>query len=75
MKARVFTTTLGAAEAFAMEGTRRLLVHACLWALGLEDAIRPDLDVRLVGGFEPSPFGFDRHQKGVKPRDLAWPKR
>jgi hypothetical protein len=67
---RVFTTTLGASQALLQEGTRRLLVNACLWALGREDAIRADLDVSPVGEFEPTPFGFGTHTKGVRPGDL-----
>ena len=72
-RARVFVTTLGASQGFVQPGTRRLLVNASYWALGLEDAIRPDLDVSLVGTYEPTPFGFGKHKKGVKPADLAWP--
>jgi hypothetical protein len=68
--ARVFTTTMGAAEAFVAEGTRRLLVNACLWALGLEAKITPDLDVAIVGDYAPRPFGFGGHERGVRPRDL-----
>ena len=69
--ARVFTTTIGSAQAFAHEGSRRLLVNACLWALGREDAIEPDLDVSLAGDYAPSPFGFGTHRKGLRPADLA----
>ncbi|MBL8729053.1 MAG: ThuA domain-containing protein [Planctomycetes bacterium] len=70
--ARVFATTLGSSQAFLQAGTRRLLVNACLWALGREAAITPDLDVSLAGAFAPTPFGFGTHQKGVRPADLAW---
>ena len=38
---RVFTTTMGAATDLESEGTRRMLVNACFWAMGLEDKI-PD---------------------------------
>ncbi|MFY9343894.1 MAG: ThuA domain-containing protein [Planctomycetota bacterium] len=69
-QARVFTTTIGSAQAFVREGTRRLLVNACLWCVGLEAAIRPDLDVRLVGDFAPGSFGFGGHKRGVLPADL-----
>lgn len=69
---RVVTTTLGSAQAFAQEGSRRLLVNACLWALGREEAITKDLDVSLAGDFEPSAFGFHTHRKNVRPADLAW---
>lgn len=67
---RVFTTTLGAAQAFASSGTRRLLVNACLWALGREAAITENLDVSTIGVFAPSPFGFGKHRPGVTPADL-----
>lgn len=70
-KARVFTTTMGASQAFTQPGSRRLIVNACFWALGMEEAIRPDLDVALVGNYEPSRFGFGKHRVGVKPSDLA----
>jgi type 1 glutamine amidotransferase len=70
--ARVFTTTLGSSQALAQAGTRRLLVNACLWALGREAAITKDLDVSLAGAFAPTPFGFGTHQKGVRPADLRW---
>jgi type 1 glutamine amidotransferase len=69
--ARVFTTTMGAAQDFASEGLRRLLVNACFWALGLEDKIPDKTKVDVVGEFEPSPFGNNRFRKGVKPSDLA----
>jgi hypothetical protein len=71
--ARVFVTTLGSAEAFLHAGSRRLLVNACLWALGREAAIQPDLDVSLVGSYQPRPFGFDTHARSVRPIDLRWP--
>lgn len=64
---RVFTTTLGSARAFLREGSRRLLVNACYWALGLEKQIRPDSSVTIVGEFDPPPFGFGKHRRGIKP--------
>jgi type 1 glutamine amidotransferase len=68
---RVFTTTMGASQDFAFEGTRRMIVNACLWAAGLEDKIPDKTNVDLVGEFKPSPFKFGGHVKGVKPSDLA----
>lgn len=59
---RVFTSTMGCAEDFAFEGTRRLFVNGCLWAMGLEDKIPDKTDVELVGEYKPSPYGF-------KPKD------
>ncbi|MBZ0154289.1 MAG: ThuA domain-containing protein [Planctomycetes bacterium] len=71
---RVVTTTLGSAAAFAHESTRRLCVNACLWALGRDAAIRSDLDVALVGDYEPRAFGFGKHASGERPADLVWPR-
>ncbi len=67
---RVFTTTMGAATDLVAAGTRRMLVNACYWAIGLEDKIPEAANVDLVGTFEPTPFGFKTHKKGVKPADL-----
>jgi hypothetical protein len=69
--ARVFTTTMGAATDLESEGTRRLLVNAAYWAVGLEDRIPARSDVALVGEFRPLPFGFKGFKKGVKPADHA----
>lgn len=70
-RARVFTTTMGASQDFQSEGLRRLLVNACYWAVGLEDAIPPTSNVEMVGEFKASPFRHGGFQRGVKPRDLA----
>jgi len=69
--ARVFTTTMGAATDLQSAGLRRLLVNAAYWAVGLEDRITPDASVATVGPYEPRPFGFGGHKKGVKPEDHA----
>ena len=66
---RVFTTTMGAATDLQSEGLRRLLVNAAYWCVGLEQKIPPKADVAIVGKYEPSPFGFGGHRKGVKPSD------
>jgi hypothetical protein len=67
---RVFTSLYGASEDLLNEGYRRLLVNGCFWALGLEDAIQPDLKVSLVGPYHPVTFGVG-YRLGVKPSDLA----
>jgi hypothetical protein len=69
--ARVFTTTVGASQDLLSEGTRRMLVNACYWAVGLEDRIPAYSDVALVGAYKPLPFGFGGYKKGVRPADLA----
>uniref|UniRef100_A0A7C4LIQ4 ThuA-like domain-containing protein n=1 Tax=Schlesneria paludicola TaxID=360056 RepID=A0A7C4LIQ4_9PLAN len=68
--ARVFTTTMGAATDLVAEGTRRMLVNACYWALGMESQIPDRSNVELVGKFDPLPFRFDGYRRGVKPADL-----
>jgi type 1 glutamine amidotransferase len=68
--ARVFTTTMGSADDFSHEGTRRLLVNASYWALGLEEKIADRSKVDLVGTYEPSPFKHSGFKKGLKPADL-----
>jgi type 1 glutamine amidotransferase len=72
--ARVFNTTMGASQDLQSEGVRRLLVNACYWAVGLEDKIRADATVDLVGKFEPLPFKFNGFQTGVMPADHALEK-
>lgn len=69
---RVFATTMGAATDLEAEGTRRMLVNAVYWTLGLESKIpESGTDVRLVGPFDPTPFGFEGFVKGVRPGDHA----
>ncbi len=68
--ARVFTTTMGAASDMQSEGTRRMLVNATYWTLGLDDKIPDKSDVTPVGEFKPHEFGNNKFTKGVKPSDL-----
>lgn len=67
--ARVFTTTMGAAEDFLCEGFRRLVVNATFWALGMEKQISPRADVNIVGEYHPSHFSFGGYIKGRKPEN------
>jgi type 1 glutamine amidotransferase len=69
--ARVFASTIGAANDLTAEGTRRLLVNACYWAVGLEDKIPEKSNVELVGEYQPSNFKFNGFKAGVKPEDHA----
>jgi type 1 glutamine amidotransferase len=71
---RVFTTTMGASQDLLAEGTRRLVVNACYWAIGLEDQIPEKSNVDLVGAYEPLPFAFNGAKPGVKPSDHALPQ-
>jgi hypothetical protein len=67
---KIFTTTMGASVDFESEGLRRLVVNACYWATGLESKIPAQSDVRPVGEFKPTWFGFGKFKPGVKPADL-----
>lgn len=69
---RVFATTMGAAVDLETEGTRRMLVNAVYWALGMEDEIPAGgTGVDLIGTYQPSPFAVGGFKKGVKPTDHA----
>lgn len=68
--ARIFTTTMGHVGDLKSEGFRRLLVNASYWAMGLESQIPAKAKVDFVGAYEPTPIGFGKHKKGVKPADL-----
>ena len=67
-RGRVFTTTMGASQDLQWEGTRRLVVNGCLWAVGLD--VPAATDVAIVGDYKPTPFKFGGHTKGVTPADL-----
>lgn len=69
-EARIFTTTMGASQDLEYEGTRRMLVNACFWAVGLEGKIPAKTEVGIVGEFQPRPFKFNGHKPGVKPSEL-----
>jgi type 1 glutamine amidotransferase len=68
---RVFTTTYGASEDLRNDGFRRMLFNGCLWAIGMEDQIKPDLNVSFVGPYNPSPYQFGGARQEVKPLDMA----
>ncbi len=73
-KGRVFSTTMGAADDLASEGTRRLIVQGALWCLGI-DPPAEGADVEVVGEFEPSPFGTRKGdfwmQRNLRVEDFA----
>ena len=70
-EARVFCTTMGAATDFEAEGTRRLVINAAYWTLGMEDKIPYKSNVEVVGEYKPTRFGFNGYVKGKKPLDYA----
>jgi len=68
---RVFTSLYGTSEDITNDGYRRLLVNGIFWALGLEDAIKPDMNIAFVGPFKPNTFGGGRYAVGIKPEMYA----
>jgi type 1 glutamine amidotransferase len=68
---RVFTTTMGSADDLVSDGTRRMLVNASFWTLGLESKISATLNVALVGDYQPTKFANKGHKKGVYPSRLT----
>jgi hypothetical protein len=48
-----------------------MLVNACFWTTGLEAVIKPDLEISLVGPFNPTWLGTFRRAGNAKPSDLA----
>ena len=73
MKGRSFATTMGASTDLVAAGTRRMIVNAAYWLLGM-DLPAAGTDVDLVGEFKPTRFGFKKKdywlKKGVRPSDL-----
>ena len=71
-RGRVFTSTYGASNDIENEGYRRLLINACIWSVGLDEWIKPDLDVAFVGPFNGTwAKGKGRRNAGTKPSDMA----
>jgi hypothetical protein len=67
---RVICSTIGASMDCESADLRRFFVNACYWGLRLEDKIVPDSSVDIVGKYEPTAFGFDKFQRGKRPRDF-----
>ncbi|GAA4458806.1 ThuA domain-containing protein [Novipirellula rosea] len=68
---RVFTSLYGTPEDLTNDGYRRLIVNGIFWAIGLEDAITPDLNIDIVGPFHPNTFGNQTNARGIKPEAYA----
>jgi hypothetical protein len=66
---RVFCTTMGSATDLQNEGLRRLVVNAVFW--GFELDVPGKADVRIVGDYKASAYGFDGFRRGLRPSDFA----
>ncbi len=60
-KGKVFTTTMGSSNDFAVEGTRRMVVNGVYWTLGMT-VPEEGTNVDTVGEYKPSMFGFHREE-------------
>jgi hypothetical protein len=69
-KGQSFTTTMGSSMDLQNEALRRLIVNAVYYLLDLEIP-EEGTDVRIVGDYQPTPFGFGQFQRGRKPADFA----
>jgi hypothetical protein len=67
----IITSTFGSAVDFQNEDSRRLMVNACYWALGLEEKIPARANVDFVGAYEPTYFGFGKFKPGLRPSHYA----
>ncbi|NDB77938.1 MAG: hypothetical protein EB141_20215, partial [Verrucomicrobia bacterium] len=68
---RVFTTLYGTSEDITNEGYRRLVLNGIFWAIGLESAIKPDLNIAFVGPFKPNTYNGGAYARGIKPEMYA----
>lgn len=67
---KAFVSTMGASIDLVSEDLRRMYVNAVYWSLGMGDQVKPDLNVEIVGSYEPSMFGFGTYRKGMKVGDF-----
>lgn len=68
---RVFTSLYGTPEDLTNAGYRRLIVNGIFWAIGIESAITPEMNIATVGPFKPNTFGNQKHARGIKPEAYA----
>jgi hypothetical protein len=66
---------MGASRDLESIDLRRAIVNGSYWCLGIEDKIDPKSSMEIVGEYKPTPFGFGKSTKGVRPQDHAYPKK
>jgi hypothetical protein len=69
-QARIFASTMGAADDLENEAVRRLFVNATYWAVGMETQIPAKAEVGFVGIYSPHSMMSEVYTAGVKPSDL-----
>lgn len=68
---RILHFTMGSAKDFENQGVRRVTINGVYWGLGMEDQIKPDSNMAIVGDYEPMKDGFNYEKLGVKPRPAS----
>jgi predicted esterase len=71
LPSKIFHFTMGSAEDFANAGVRRITINAVYWGLGMEDSLRADSSVDIVGEYRPLKPGFNYKELGVQPHKPA----
>ncbi len=66
----VIVSTAGSAEDLLQPGLRRLFVNSVFFGCGLEEFITPELSIEPVSEYKPSPSGFNKFRREVKPKDF-----
>ena len=72
LKSRIFHFTMGSAMDLENDGVRRMTVNAVYWGLGMEDAIKADRSIAIIGDYYPLKAGFNYEKLGVKPRPVKY---
>lgn len=67
----ILCSTIGASVDFASADLRRLIVNAAYHLTGLE--VPEQADVRPVGPFQPTMFGFNQFTPGIRPESHVMP--
>ncbi len=67
-KSRILHSTMGSAKDLQSEGLRRLVVNSLYWGLKMEDQIKANSSVDIVGEYKPLSSGFSYEKIGVKPQ-------
>ena len=68
LPSRILHFTMGSAKDFENEGVRRVTINGLYWGLRMEDQIKPDSNMDIVGEYKPMKDGFNYEKLGVYPR-------
>ena len=72
LASKVLHFTMGSAGDLENEGVRRITVNGVYWGLGMENAIKADRSVAIIGDYKPLKPGFNYEKLGVRPRKVEF---